>query len=63
MAHHDAPDEPGLVARLLHPQMVEDPPPDQLADSHDDLDWNVDRDGRMREHATEDEPATEIWEG
>lgn len=39
-----------------------EPAPDQLADEHDALDWNVERDGRMREHATDDEPTTICWE-
>jgi hypothetical protein len=29
-----------------------DVPLDQLADDADELDWDVARDGRMREHAT-----------
>jgi hypothetical protein len=38
-----------------------------MADRHDgddtdDLDWDVDRDGRMREYATDDEPTTIPWE-
>jgi len=42
-----------------------EPRPDELADDTDDLDWDVDRDGRMRDHATvsEDaEPTTVPWE-
>lgn len=42
---------------------MSEPAPDQLADEHDDLDWSVERDGRMRDYATADEPATELWEG
>jgi len=29
----------------------------------DELDWNIERDGRMRDYATQDEPATIPWEG
>lgn len=31
------------------------PPPDQLADSRDQLDWNRQRDGRMRDFAADDD--------
>jgi len=41
----------------------DDPAPDQLADDHDQLDWNIERDGRMRDHADEPEPPTIPWEG
>lgn len=27
------------------------------------LDWDVDRDGRMKDYATDDEPVTTPWEG
>lgn len=40
----------------------EDPPPGELADDQDEQDWDVARDGRMREHATSDEPTTIPWE-
>lgn len=39
------------------------PAHDRLADPYDERDWDVERDGRMREHATEDEPLTIPWEG
>lgn len=41
------------------------PAPDQLADDHDQDDWDRDRDGRMADHATgpDGEPATIPWEG
>ena len=35
----------------------------QLADEFDALDWRVERDGRMRDFATDDEPITVPWEG
>jgi len=34
------------------------PKHDELADDQDTLDWNVERDGRMAEHASDDEPQT-----
>lgn len=40
-----------------------EPAPDRLADELDALDWDVNRDGRMRDHATDDEPTTIPWEG
>lgn len=43
-----------------------EPAPEHLADERDDLDWSVERDGRMRDHATvtdDAEPATIPWEG
>lgn len=40
-----------------------DPDPHELADDTDDLDWDVNRDGRMREYAAEPEPTTIPWEG
>lgn len=40
----------------------EDPEPGELADSYDERDWDVERDGRMAEHATDDEPTTVPWE-
>lgn len=46
---------------MTDPLYDDDPAPDQLADEHDALDWDVDRDGRMVEHATGDEPATILW--
>lgn len=39
------------------------PAHDRLADEQDALDWNVDRDGRMRDYATDEEPPTLPWEG
>lgn len=38
-------------------------PHGELADDQDQLDWNIARDGRMRDHATspDDEPATEPY--
>lgn len=39
-----------------------DPAPDELADDRDELGWDVERHGRMREHATADEPTTIPWE-
>jgi hypothetical protein len=39
------------------------PAHDRLADDRDELGWNVDVHGRMREFATDDEPATVPWEG
>jgi hypothetical protein len=45
-----------------YPDADANPAPDQLADDTDDLDWDVDRDGRMREYATDDEPTTFAWE-
>ena len=41
----------------------EDPDPTRLADDSDDLDWSIERDGRMRDHATDNAPVTEPWEG
>lgn len=36
----------------------EDPEPDEVADAYDQLDWDVTVHGRMRDHATDDEPIT-----
>jgi hypothetical protein len=36
---------------------------DQLADEYDELDWDVEREGRMREFADDEQPVTEPWEG
>jgi len=36
----------------------DDPDPGALADDADELDWDVDRDGRMREFASDDTPQT-----
>jgi len=53
----------GLTRALEGPMPGDDPAPDQLADDHDQLDWNIERDGRMRDHADEPEPPTIPWEG
>lgn len=47
----------------LPPEVHEDPEPGELADDTDDLDWSIERDGRMRDHADAPVPATETWEG
>ena len=39
-----------------------EPDPHVLADDCDDLDWNIERDGRMRDHANDPEPQTICWE-
>lgn len=43
------------------------PPPepasDLYADEDDALDWDVTKQGRMREHADDSAPATEPWQG
>lgn len=41
----------------------QNPDPKRLADDSDALDWNVDRDGRMADHASDPEPMTVPWEG
>lgn len=40
----------------------ENPDPETLADDADALDWDVDRDGRMADHATDDGPETLPYE-
>jgi hypothetical protein len=39
------------------------PDPEALADDADELDWDPDRDGAMADHADDEPPATEPWEG
>jgi hypothetical protein len=39
------------------------PDPETPADDTDALDWDPERDGRMADHADDDEPTTEPWEG
>lgn len=58
---HTGPERPSLLRRLIHPAIDDNPVPHELADDSDDLDWNVERDGRMAHYATDDEPATEAW--
>lgn len=37
-----------------------EPPLDELADEQDELDWNVNEHGRMKEHV-EEPPETVLW--
>lgn len=47
---------------MSDPVHEENPDPGTLADDQDELGWDVERHGRMRDHATDDEPATEPYE-
>lgn len=43
---------------MSEPVETESPAPDELADENDELDWDVEVVGRMRDYATDDEPLT-----
>lgn len=48
---------------MTKPVGAANPDPGELADEGDARDWDVEQHGRMREHATDEEPPTIPWTG